>query len=208
MIAHIHYLTQERISEFPVLKQVESACKLGIKWIQYRVFPKDEKDMSEEIQTIAECCRKHGVRLIVNDFIQMALEISYVSGVHIGIQDMPVSEVRKMLGPGKIIGCSALNTDELIHFAEQGADYISIGPFKPTQTKTVNIPAIGLEGLKKYKNFCDTRRYTIPLIAAGGILLKDVRPIRFIGIHGVAVSSVINKAKHPEEIMRSFVQIQ
>lgn len=93
-----------------------------------------------------DICRKHGVSILINDRIDIALAIG-ADGVHLGQTDMPVSDAKKLLPRGSIIGVSCNNAKEAKKAIEDGADYIGIGPVWNTQTKSDLNPIVGVRGV-------------------------------------------------------------
>lgn len=207
MISRLHYITQN-LPEIPHEELTELACMGGIDWVQLRIkLPyalSPDKAEYKQVRSIAEetkiICTKFGAKLIINDHILIAKEIS-ADGVHVGRDDMNPKEVRKFLGRGVVIGGSTNTEEDIKRRIEEGCDYIGIGPFRFTSTKDKLNPILGLEGIealaKKYAS-------AIPMIAIGGIELADIDELLNTGIYGVAVSSAINKAKNITDAAGKF----
>ena len=199
MISKFHFITQD-LPDFSHSQLAEFACKGGADWIQLRVKNKsfDEwKKISEETKAI---CKKYGAKIIINDNVQIAKEIS-ADGVHLGKEDMNPKEARKILGNNFIIGGSTNNMEDVRWQMENGCDYIGVGPFRFTSTREKLNPILGLEGIKKI-----TQEFgnSIPMISIGGIKLEDIEPLMQTGIHGVAVSSAINLSENKIEATKNF----
>ncbi|CAK9175697.1 unnamed protein product [Ilex paraguariensis] len=132
-------------------------------------------------------CRLHGVHLLINDRIDVALACD-ADGVHIGQSDMPVAVVRTLLGPEKIIGVSCKTPEQAQQAWVDGADYIGCGGVYPTNTKVNNL-TVGLEGLK---TVCLASK--LPVVAIGGISVSNARSVMELGVpnlKGVAVVSAM-----------------
>jgi thiamine-phosphate pyrophosphorylase len=199
LISKFHFITQD-LPDFSHSQLAEFACKGGADWIQLRVKNKsfDEwKKISEETKAI---CKKYGAKIIINDNVQIAKEIS-ADGVHLGKEDMNPKEARKILGNNFIIGGSTNNMEDVRWQMENGCDYIGVGPFRFTSTREKLNPILGLEGIKKI-----TQEFgnSIPMISIGGIKLEDIEPLMQTGIHGVAVSSAINLSENKIEATKNF----
>jgi len=200
MISRLHYITQE-LPDFSHIELAEFACKGGADWIQLRVKNKsfDEwKKIAEETKLV---CLRYGAKLIINDNVQIAKEIS-ADGVHIGKEDMNPKEARKILGDDFIIGGSTNTIEDVRKRIEEGCDYIGIGPFRFTSTKEKLNPVLGLERIKLLAEKFGNK---IPMIAIGGIKLEDIESLMQTGIHGVAISSTINLAEDKIDMVRNFV---
>lgn len=150
-----------------------------------------------------EVCRRHGVPLLINDRIDVALACD-ADGVHVGQSDMPVPTARALLGLDKIIGVSC-KTPEQAHKAWiEGADYIGCGGVYPTNTKANNI-TVGLDGLT---TVCSTSK--LPVVAIGGIGLSNVVRVMEIGepcLKGIAVVSALFDRENVLEEARKFYSV-
>ena len=122
-------------------------------------------------------------------------------GVHVGLQDMPVNDVRAIVGSNMIVGGTANTFEHIQQRKVEGVDYIGLGPFRFTTTKEKLSPVLGLEG---YQHIMDQMRaaaiYT-PIVAIGGILPDDVPGLRDAGIYGVAVSGALTNAADKSNVV-------
>ena len=125
--------------------------------------------------------------------------------VHLGKNDMPVDEARKMLGRGRIIGGTANTFADVERLSRQGADYIGCGPFRFTTTKKNLSPVLGLEGYRDITAQMKAHDIQLPIVAIGGILHRDIPAIMQTGVTGIAVSGAILNAENPVEEMRLFI---
>ena len=121
---------------------------------------------------------------MINDNVEIAARID-ADGVHVGQSDMEAGDVRKKLGPDKIIGVSAQTVEQALKAQEHGADYLGVGAVFPTGSKA-DATEVSHETLKA---ICDAVK--IPVIAIGGISCENVSELRGTGICGVAVISAI-----------------
>lgn len=126
-----------------------------------------------------------GVRLIINDRADLAVA-SGADGVHLGQDDLPIEDARRVVGDERWIGVSTHNPEQLGAALESSADYIAIGPVFATVSKDNPDPVIGLEGVRLARSM--TKK---PLIAIGGITLDNCRSVIEAGADSVAVISVI-----------------
>ncbi|MEM7104495.1 MAG: thiamine phosphate synthase [Bacteroidota bacterium] len=206
-IAHFHYLTQD-IPGVGHETLAELACKGGVEWVQLRVKEQGYEDWLDTAWEVKKICNRFGAKLIINDNIEIAREVG-ADGVHLGKNDFPPAMARMALGPSKIIGGTA-NTFEdiqMLHLAD--VDYIGLGPFRFTETKKNLSPQLGIDGYRTLAERCKTADLNLPLIAIGGIKTKDINGLLEAGVHGVAISSGINKSDAPSKQAANFInQIQ
>lgn len=168
-------------------EQIEEALKGGITLLQLREKNLDEDELIKEAIEIKKICRRYNVPLIINDNAAAALK-SGADGVHVGAEDTPVSEIRKMIGKDFIIGATAKTIEQAKKAEKSGADYIGVGAVFPSPTKK-NAIRITNEQLNE---ICSS--VSIPAVAIGGISLENVDEIKGADINGIAVVSAIFKA--------------
>ena len=187
-----------RTERYGYLQSIEVALKGGCRQIQLRM-----KDASvEEVENTAiqarKICDTVGADLFVNDHTEVCLKIS-AKGVHLGRADMPPSRARAILGDKYIIGGTANTFDDIVHLYRQGVNYIGLGPFRFTATKTNLSPVLGLEGYRRIVDLCRKNAINLPILAIGGITFNDIQDIMQTGVSGIALSSTILNADNPVE---------
>jgi thiamine-phosphate pyrophosphorylase len=172
------------------LEQIEAACGAGVRLIQLRMKAASD----EEFQAIAgkamEICGWWGSKLIVNDRVAVAAAVD-ADGVHVGKEDLPVREARRILGAGKIVGGTANTAEDIRKHCEGGADYIGLGPYRFTATKKKLSPILGLEGYWRVMSALQAEGISVPVFAIGGIGAADVGPLLCAGVYGVAFSGML-----------------
>ena len=164
--------------------QVESAIEGGATFIQLREKNLDEADFLSEAKEIQKLCREYKVPFVINDNVEIAAQID-ADGVHVGQSDMEAGDVRKRLGPDKIIGVSAQTVEQALKAQEHGADYLGVGAVFPTGSKA-DATEVSHQTLKEICEAVD-----IPAIAIGGITKENVSELKESGICGIAVISAI-----------------
>ena len=166
---------------------------------------KDASD--EEVRDIAlaakKICAVVGCTLIIDDRVAVAAAVD-ADGVHLGKEDMTVSEARRLLGEGKIIGGTANVVEDILEHYRQGADYIGLGPYRYTTTKKKLSPILGLEGYRQIMNRLRQGGIHIPVIAIGGIEVGDVVPLLDAGLAGVAFSGMLVHAEDPKGLVEAL----
>ena len=189
MASRLYFLTMD---EGPIdhLQQVEAACKAGIKWIQLRMKQASDEEVRATALAAKKITDENGCVLIINDRVEIALEVK-ASGVHLGKQDMAVSEARRILGEDMIIGGTANTIEDIREHYAQGADYIGLGPYRYTTTKKNLSPILGLEGYRKIMGKLKEEELSIPVVAIGGIEMKDAASLFGVGLSGIAFSGML-----------------
>ena len=169
-------------------EQIEEALKGGVTMVQLREKQLCEDELVAEAIQIKELCHRYEVPLIINDNVDAALK-SGADGVHVGIEDAPVSEIRRRAGDDFIIGATAKTTEQAKAAEAAGADYLGVGAVFPSPTKK-NAIRITPQDLRE---ICGS--VAIPAVAIGGITGDNVSEIKGGGMAGVAVVSAIFAAQ-------------
>lgn len=165
-------------------EQIEDALKGGVTCLQLREKNISEEEFVKEAIKVKEICNRYNVPLIINDNADVALK-SGADGVHVGIEDAPVKELRESLPKGFIIGATAKTVQQATKAEKDGADYIGVGAVFPSPTKK-NAIRITIEELNK---ICSS--VSIPSVAIGGITLDNLCEIKGGGMNGIALVSAI-----------------
>ena len=178
---------------------IEQALAGGVKAVQLR-----EKDLSaDQLLPLAielrQLTSRHGAKLFINHNVDVALEID-ADGVHLGGQSPPASEIRKRVGPDKLIGVSTHSRGEIRRAAEQGADFVTFGPVFPTPSKAMYGPPQGLAALR---DACQTS--PLPVFALGGIKSEHLAEIIETGARGIALISAIIASPDPKGAAQTFL---
>lgn len=180
------------------------ALEGGCRWIQLRMKnaqPDEREQTAREVQTL---CRRYGATFIIDDEVELALRLK-ANGVHLGKNDMPVAQARRLLGPGFIIGGTANTIEDVRAHHRNGADYIGCGPFRFTATKQGLAPLLGLEGYRRIVRAMNDEGIRLPLIAIGGITRADIPGLLAAGVGGIALSGSVLRAESPVKEMRNIL---
>lgn len=189
---------------FPPAKQAEMVLRGGCRWVQLRMKEADPSEVEAEARDICRLCRDCGATFIVDDYPAMAASVG-ADGVHLGRNDMPVAEARRLLGPGFTIGGTANTMDDIRRLALDGADYIGCGPLRFTTTKRNLAPRLGFEGYRHILRGIKRENIGLPLVAIGGITLTDLPPFFAAGVEAVAVSGSILGSPDPAGYVRQLI---
>ena len=193
--------------DISLTEQTEYVLEAGCRWVQLRLKGADDAEIYMVGKALRQLCDRYEATLILDDVVRMVPVIG-ADGVHLGKQDIPVDEARKLLGPDKIIGGTANTFEDVKRLAQQGANYIGCGPFRFTTTKKNLSPLLGLEGYAAILEQMRRQQIDLPLIAIGGITLEDVPDLIDLGVSGIAISGAILEAKKPEVMMRKFIRTE
>lgn len=180
------------------------ALEGGCKWIQLRMKDATDDEVRSAAAEIQPLCKQNEAIFLLDDRVELAREL-HADGVHLGKNDMPVDEARRVLGEEFIIGGTANTFEDIERLASQGADYIGCGPFRFTTTKKNLAPVLGLEG---YRDIIENMRRAgidIPVVAIGGITASDIDDILATGVKGIAVSGSVLTAENPVAMMRTLI---
>jgi len=188
-----YFITAASLSRAGNLSDVAAAVAAKVRVVQYRQKQGLTSELVAEARQLRELCRH--IRFLVNDRVDLALEVG-ADGVHLGQEDLPYPEARKMLGPEKIIGVTVHNVAEALAAQAAGADYLGVSPIFATATKADAGAPAGVALLKEIR-----RRVTLPLVAIGGITLANARAVIAAGADAVcAIAAVVTKPDVRTEI--------
>lgn len=182
------------------------ALEGGCRWVQLRMKEATEVEFMAAAAEIGRLCKEHGATFVLDDHVEW-VEKTGADGVHLGKNDMPIDEARKILGSDKIIGGTANTFEDVERLYRQGADYIGCGPFRFTTTKKNLSPVLGLEGYQHIVDQMKSHGIDLPIVAIGGILESDIKSILATGVSGIAVSGGILNAENPVEEMQRFLKL-
>lgn len=200
-MASLQFITHET-EQFSYREGAFMALEAGCKWIQLRMKDVAVETIRQLAEELKKACENRHALLIIDDYVEVAREVK-ADGVHLGKNDMPIEEARKLLGEGFIIGGTANTFEDVKRHYEAGADYLGIGPFRFTTTKKNLSPVLGLEGYRNIKQQMIEADIILPAVAIGGITVEDIPAILATGIEGIAMSGAILQAHDPDaEIKR------
>ena len=181
------------------------ALEGGCRWIQLRMKDASDDEVRKAAAEIQPMCKAHDAIFLIDDRVELAKELK-ADGVHLGKNDMPVDEARRVLGEEFIIGGTANTFDDIERLSRQGADYIGCGPFRFTTTKKNLAPVIGIEGYRDIIEKMKAAGIDLPVVAIGGITADDIDDILATGVRGIAVSGTVLRAENPVAMMKQIIQ--
>jgi thiamine-phosphate pyrophosphorylase len=197
-------ITAEKLSKgrknIAVIKEMIEG---GVTVVQYREKLEDKslREIYQECREVRKMTADNGVMFIVNDYVDIAMLVD-ADGIHLGQDDLPVKEVRRLSGD-KIIGLSTHSPEQAQKAVKDGADYIGVGPIFKTDTKKKVCDPVGIEYLEYV-----SANVSLPFVAIGGIKENNIREIQSKGAKTIALVSEIvgadniaNKVKKINKIM-------
>ncbi len=182
----LYPLTDRCLSGLSHAEQVSHLSNGGVLLVQLREKLLSPLEFYEEAAAALLVARERGVKVIVNDRVDIALALG-ADGVHLGQDDLPPEAARRLLGPEVIIGFSTHNLEQARLATKMPIDYIAIGPIFATSTKQASASPVGLVGLKRVRQIVGKT----PLVAIGGITSENSQDVVDAGADAVAVISDI-----------------
>ncbi len=182
-----------------VEESVELAIDGGCTVIQLREKQCSSRDFYELALRVKGITARRGVPLIINDRVDICLAAG-ADGVHVGQSDLPACQVRRLLGPDRILGVSARSLEEALEAQENGADYLGVGAMYATSTKT-DAQVVSMETLRAIRGAVQ-----IPIVVIGGINRDTLEPFRGMGIDGLAVVSAVVAQQDIRAAARELVE--
>lgn len=201
MLQYISHFTQQ----ISYAEGIRMALEGGCRWIQLRMKDAPAEEIIACAEEVLPLCRRHGAKFLLDDHVELVRQLG-ADGVHLGKNDMPVDEARKILGPDSIIGGTANTIEDIIRLHKQGADYIGCGPFRFTTTKKNLSPILGLDGYKSIVLKMKELGINLPIVAIGGITVEDIPAVMGTGVSGIALSGAILGAPDPVEMTARIIE--
>jgi thiamine-phosphate pyrophosphorylase len=186
----LYVLITESACKRSWLETAQLAIEGGADCLQLREKNLDGSEFLRRALLFTELCRKHNIISIINDRPDIAL-LSGADGVHVGQQDLPAPEVRKLIGAGRILGVSTHNLAQAKQAILDGADYIGVGPLFKSPTKPRDFVA-GPEFARQV-----AQHIKISAVAIAGITETNVDEVLSTGLSAIAVTAAVTSADDP-----------
>ncbi len=191
---------------FSIAEEVQMVIEGGCRWVQLRLKDVSDEEFIEIAGEVIPLCRETETFLVFDDRVELAVKM-HVHGVHLGKEDMPPAQAREVMGAEAIIGCTANTAADILALRGVDVDYVGLGPFRPTSTKSRLAPVIGLDGYRSIMTEVSAAGNQLPVVAIGGITIDDIEPIIATGVNGIAMSGAIISAPDPVEYTRSVMDL-
>ena len=200
--AKLYALVTEALCKTSLVGTVREALAGGVQMIQLREKTLTDRALLDRARDLRKMTRSAGALLIINDRPDIAL-LAEADGVHLGQDDLPLQEARRLLGAEAIIGISTHNLEQVRSAVLEGANYIGVGPTFPSQTKDFEKLA-GLEFVKQV-----AAETSLPAFVLGGVTLDNIDQVVAAGGRRVAVSQALCAAADPRDValrMRAILE--
>lgn len=195
----LYLLVTEELCHHGSGPAIRGALKGGVSIVQIREKTLPDRLLLERAQRIRDWTHEAGALLIMNDRPDLAL-LCDADGVHVGQDELTVRDVRRIVGPDKLVGVSTHTIEQARQAVLDGADYIGVGPVFSSDTKSFARLA-GLEFVREV-----AAEITLPAFAIGGIKLDNANAVWAAGATRIAVSSAICSDARPEEAARQLLE--
>ncbi|MCP9439956.1 MAG: thiamine phosphate synthase [Nitrospira sp.] len=190
-----------RVPHRPLADILNEAAEAGVRLFQYRNKGASMKEAYAEALELRRAASNCDVTFIVNDRCDLALAVD-ADGVHLGQDDLPYDDARRIMGPHKLVGLSTHNPDQVKEADRLKPDYIGFGPIFKPGSKRDHDPIVGVQGLMLVRSLT-----TLPLFAIGGITVENAEVVFKAGADGVAVISAIMNATDVKQVVGEFARL-
>ncbi len=191
---------------FSIVEEVRMALDGGCRWIQLRMKDAAIDEIKETAKEIMPLCQECGAFFVLDDHVDLTNELK-IHGVHLGKMDMPAAEAREILGAEAVIGVTANTAADIAMYRKIDVDYVGLGPFRHTTTKSNLSPILGLDGMNAVVDEVRSAGIKLPIVAIGGITIEDVPDIMATGVNGIAMSGAIINADNPVEYTSRVINL-
>lgn len=179
----------------------EAAIRGGVTFLQLRIKTHNTREFLAAAAEVCVVARRHTIPVVVNDRVDVALAVE-AEGVHLGDEDMPAAEARRLLGDQAIIGQTIHSVHEAETLSIEHADYFGVGAVYATASKERDVPPIGPSGFGEIRQALRTLAPAKPVVGIAGITSENCQPVIAAGADGVAVISDIFMAENVEAAAR------
>ena len=190
--------------KYSYLDSIRLALDGGCKWVQLRMKDASEVEFLRNAPQARKLCDQYQATFIIDDHVELVRECG-ADGVHLGKNDLPIADARRLLGDDFIIGGTANTFDDVLSHYRSSANYIGCGPFRFTTTKKGLSPILGLKGYQDIVAKMKSQSIDIPIVAIGGITIDDIPYIMQTGVNGIALSGTVLNAPDPVQEMKRIM---
>lgn len=201
MFPALYAILDPSLISTPLVPFAQNLAAAGVKLMQLRDKRAPAGRIFAASKELAAVLCPAGVKFIVNDRPDIAA-ISGASGVHVGQDDLPPEDARRIVGPARWVGVSTHNLEQFREANATSADYIALGPIFPTVSKENPDPVVGLALLREVRKLT-----TKPLVAIGGITLERAGEVFRAGADSVAVIRDLICAADPARRAQEYLAV-
>lgn len=201
VLPRLYVILDAALLNTPELECAAQLADAGVRLFQYRNKLAPARELLRASLGLSELLLARGATFVMNDRPDVAY-LSGASGVHVGQDDLPISDVRTIMGPDKLIGISTHNVEQVRAANETDADYIAVGPVFATTSKFKPDPVVGLEFVRQARALTNK-----PIVAIGGMTRKNAKSVLEAGADSLAVISDILRAPYPAGRASEFLEL-
>lgn len=201
MFPSLYVVIDQDLLDAPPDERAESLAASGVELIQYRAKHSKARDSFYTCARLADRFASRNARFIVNDRPDVAAMIN-AGGVHVGQEDLPADEARRICGPALWVGVSTHNLEQVRKANLTSANYVAVGPIFSTSTKERPDPTVGISFIREARKLTNK-----PIVAIGGITLEHVAEVYSAGADCVAVVRDILSAPDPAARASEFLAV-
>jgi thiamine-phosphate pyrophosphorylase len=197
----LYAIIDPSLGAIPPVEIAKELSGAGVRLIQLRDKKCGAGKLLAQTRELLATLAHRDVRIVVNDRPDVAA-IAGAGGVHVGQEDLPVEEARRICGTGCWVGVSTHNIEQFREALRSSADYIAVGPVFPTSTKENPDPVVGVEFVRAARRMTDK-----PIVAIGGITLLTAKEVWRAGADSVAVIRDLMSTSDPASVAREYLAI-
>lgn len=201
MFPALYAILDTQLARKPLENLAQDLADAGVRLVELRDKQSSPRRIHEQSRQLADQLRPLGARLIVNDRADIAV-MTEAGGVHVGQNDLPVEDARRICGRGLWVGVSTHNLEQVREADRTSADYIAVGPIFPTATKENPDPVVGIEFLRTARRLTQKS-----LVAIGGITLESAGEVLRAGVDSLAVAKDLLASSDPAKRAREYLSI-
>ncbi len=192
--------------KYDYLSGCVEALKGGIRFIQLRMKGASNDDILQTAKTLRKYCNEYAAILTIDDRIDL-LETNLFDGVHLGKNDMPISQAKQITKHNYLLGATCNTIQDVQNAIDSGADYLGIGPYRFTTTKTNLSTILGINGYENIVQYMQSNHLHTPIYAIGGIEQEDITSLMQTGVYGIALSGVILRSDNAQRTTQEIVNL-
>jgi thiamine-phosphate pyrophosphorylase len=204
MLERLYYISQATVEKSHA-DNIREVLEAGCRLVQLRIKRQTEEEVLKQAMLVKTLCDAYDAKLIINDFPQVAKQVG-AYGVHVGLVDMSITDVRAIVGSNMIIGGTANTFEHIQQRVAEGANYVGLGPYRFTITKEKLSPILGLEGYHRILEQCRDANVQLPIVAIGGIGIDDAPALFATGVHTIAMSGALTYSQHKKEMVNKITE--
>lgn len=201
MFPPLYAILDPSLISTPIVPLAENLADAGLRLMQLRDKHATPKRIFEQSRDLAAALLPRGITFIVNDRPDIAA-IAGASGVHVGQEDLPPEDARRIVGTGRWVGVSTHNLEQFREASATSADYIAVGPIFPTAAKENPDPVVGIDFVRTVRRLTPK-----PIVAIGGVTVESAAEVFRAGADSVAVIRDLLSAGDPAARAHEYLEI-